>query len=247
MDKPKFSCTLDGNVKWYNHFVKFLAIFKKCCLSYKLVILLLGSYSKIREEIPSSIWPRRGPPLRIFCGLWLEWHVNTFLYFSLETFSKVYVSHWLLCQLFLFFVFFYEKTADDLVRIETCVDPLTLFRFSTMHSHMCYLFQIIQAFWTVIIITLLEIKKHMLRTKPQMKQIATENLLRITYWKVPTFALYIPIKDKAGTSLVLQWLRLLAVHAWGLNSISGQGAGPHMSQLKVLHAASETWCSRINE
>jgi len=87
-----------------------------------------------------------------------------------------------------------------------------------------------------------------------MKQIATENLLRITYWKVPNFALHIPIKDRAGTSLVLQWLRLLSVHAWVLNSISGQGAGSHISQLKVhlpqlkvLQAASETWCSRVNE
>ena len=68
------------------------------------------------------------------------------------------------------------------------------------------------------------------------------------------FALHIPIKDRAGTSLVLQWLRLPSVHTWGLNSISGQGAGFHMSQLKVhlpqlkvVQAASETWCSRVNE
>lgn len=139
-----------------------MAIFKKFHLSYNPVNLLLGSYSKIREEVPNSTWPRRGLPLRIFCGLWLEQHVNTFLCFSLETSSKVCVLHWVLCVS----CFFYEKTADDLVTIATSVDPLTLFRYSTVCSHIYYQFQIIQSFWTVIIITLLEIKKHMPHTKP---------------------------------------------------------------------------------
>lgn len=77
--------------------------------------------------------------MKIFRGLWLEQHVNTFLYFSRETFSKVCVSHWLLC----ISRFFYEKTVDDLATIVTSVDPLTLLRYSTVHSHIYYLFQII--------------------------------------------------------------------------------------------------------
>ena len=36
-----------------------------------------------------------------------------------------------------------------------------------------------------------------------------------------------------GTSLVVQWLRLLAPNARGLNSIPGQGTRSHMPQLRL--------------
>ena len=36
-----------------------------------------------------------------------------------------------------------------------------------------------------------------------------------------------------GTSLVVQWLRLHAPNAGDLDSIPGQGTGPHMLQLKI--------------
>ena len=39
---------------------------------------------------------------------------------------------------------------------------------------------------------------------------------------------------------MVQWLRLYAPNARGLGSIPGQGAGPHMLQLKILHAATKT-------
>ena len=42
------------------------------------------------------------------------------------------------------------------------------------------------------------------------------------------------LKDlRAGTSLVLQWLRLHAPNAGGLVSIPGQGNRSHMRQLRV--------------
>ena len=40
------------------------------------------------------------------------------------------------------------------------------------------------------------------------------------------------IKWNEGTSLVVQWLRLLAAHARGPSSISGQGTRSHMLQLR---------------
>ena len=42
------------------------------------------------------------------------------------------------------------------------------------------------------------------------------------------------IEDR-GTSLVVQWLRLYAPSAGGLDSIPGQGTRSHMPQLKSLH------------
>ena len=39
-------------------------------------------------------------------------------------------------------------------------------------------------------------------------------------------------KNKAGTSLVVQWLRLHAPNAGGLGSIPGQGTRSHMLQLR---------------
>ena len=50
-----------------------------------------------------------------------------------------------------------------------------------------------------------------------------------------------------GTSVVVQWLRVWAPNAGGPGSILGQGTRSHMIQLKILHAATETWCSQINK
>ena len=57
-----------------------------------------------------------------------------------------------------------------------------------------------------------------------------------------------------GTSLVVQWLRLLLPNAVGLGSILGQGTrshmwqlGVHMPQLKISHAATKTQPSQINK
>ena len=33
----------------------------------------------------------------------------------------------------------------------------------------------------------------------------------------------------------------------GMNSIPGQGTGSHISQPKIPHAATKTWCSEINK
>ena len=52
---------------------------------------------------------------------------------------------------------------------------------------------------------------------------------------------------------MVQWLRLHAPNAGGWGSIPGQGTRSHMPQLrvcilqlKILSAATETWCSQIN-
>ena len=57
-----------------------------------------------------------------------------------------------------------------------------------------------------------------------------------------------------GTSLVVQWLRLLAPNAGGLDSIPGQETTSCMPQLnilraamKILRAATKTQCSQINK
>ena len=46
-------------------------------------------------------------------------------------------------------------------------------------------------------------------------------------------------KSKAGTSLVVQWLRLHAPNAGGPGSIPSQGTRSHMPQLKILLAATK--------
>ena len=45
---------------------------------------------------------------------------------------------------------------------------------------------------------------------------------------------------------MVQWLRLYAPNAGGLGLIPGQGTKSHMLQIKILHAATKTWCSQIN-
>ena len=58
----------------------------------------------------------------------------------------------------------------------------------------------------------------------------------------------------AGTSLVVQWLRLHAPNAGVRGSIPGQGTGSHMPQLRVCmpqlrsqQAAAKTRCNQINK
>ena len=48
---------------------------------------------------------------------------------------------------------------------------------------------------------------------------------------------------QAGTSLMVQWLRVCALNA----GVPGQGARAHMPQLNILHAATKTQCSQINK
>ena len=60
-----------------------------------------------------------------------------------------------------------------------------------------------------------------------------------------------------GTSLVVQWLRIHAPNAGSLGSLPAQAIRSHMPELKVfhrlqqivkiLHVATKTWCSQINE
>ena len=47
-----------------------------------------------------------------------------------------------------------------------------------------------------------------------------------------------------GTSLVVQWLKLHSPNAGGPGSIPGQGIRSHMPQLRILHVAAKTWCSK---
>ena len=47
------------------------------------------------------------------------------------------------------------------------------------------------------------------------------------------------LKEWAGTSLVVQWLRLRTPNARGPGSIPGQGTRFHMPQLKIPHAATK--------
>ena len=56
-----------------------------------------------------------------------------------------------------------------------------------------------------------------------------------------------------GTSLVVQWLRLLAPSTGSLGWITDQGAGSHVLQLrvcmmllKILHATTKTQNNQIN-
>ena len=42
------------------------------------------------------------------------------------------------------------------------------------------------------------------------------------------------MKKEVGTSVVVQWVRLHALHAGGLGSIPGQGTRYHILQLRVL-------------
>ena len=60
-------------------------------------------------------------------------------------------------------------------------------------------------------------------------------------------------RSSLGTSLVVQWVRLRAPNAGGLGVIPGQGTRSHVLQLgvcilqvKMLHAATKTWNSSIN-
>ena len=59
-------------------------------------------------------------------------------------------------------------------------------------------------------------------------------------------------KQKTGTSLAVQWLRLCTPNAGGPGSISGQGTRSCMPQLRSPHAATKssrastkTWCSQV--
>jgi len=56
-------------------------------------------------------------------------------------------------------------------------------------------------------------------------------------------------KRMGGTSLVVQWLRLLAPSTGGLNSIPGQGPRSYTPQQrsKTPCTATETQCSQINK
>ena len=58
---------------------------------------------------------------------------------------------------------------------------------------------------------------------------------------------FIYVERILGTSLVVQWQRLQDPQAGGLGSIRGQRSRSHMPQLKILHAATKTWCSQINK
>ena len=51
----------------------------------------------------------------------------------------------------------------------------------------------------------------------------------------------------AGTSLVVQWLRLCILEQEDLGSIFGQGTRYHTVQLKILHATTKTQHSQINK
>ena len=58
-------------------------------------------------------------------------------------------------------------------------------------------------------------------------------------------------KKLPGASLMDQWVRLCALNAGGLGSISGQGTRSrilqlrvYMLKLKILHAAAKTWHSQ---
>ena len=60
-------------------------------------------------------------------------------------------------------------------------------------------------------------------------------------------------KQRHGTSLMVQWLRLCVPNAEGLGSIPGQGTRSHMtqlrvcmSQLKILSTMTKMHCSQIN-
>ena len=48
------------------------------------------------------------------------------------------------------------------------------------------------------------------------------------------------------TSPVVQGLRLHTPNAGGPGSIPGQETGPHVLQLRILHAATTTQCRQIN-
>ena len=51
----------------------------------------------------------------------------------------------------------------------------------------------------------------------------------------------------AGTSLVVQWLRLCILEQEDLGLIFGQGTRYHTVQLKILHATTKTQHSQINK
>ena len=53
-------------------------------------------------------------------------------------------------------------------------------------------------------------------------------------------------KQRRGTSLVSQWLRLCAPHTGVPGSIPGKGTRSHVVQLKILFAATKIWRSQIN-
>ena len=60
--------------------------------------------------------------------------------------------------------------------------------------------------------------------------------------------------EPAGTSLLVQWLTILASNAEGLGLTPDQGTRSHipqlrvyMPQLKILHAATKSWHSLINK
>ena len=70
---------------------------------------------------------------------------------------------------------------------------------------------------------------------------------------LPNNQVFKKIKQE-GTSLVVQWLRLHAPNAEGPGSTPGQGIRihilqlrVHMLQVKILYAATKTWCSQINK
>ena len=58
---------------------------------------------------------------------------------------------------------------------------------------------------------------------------------------------FIYVERILGTSLVVQWQSLQYPQEGGLGSIRGQRSRSHMPQLKILHAATKTWCSQINK
>ena len=50
--------------------------------------------------------------------------------------------------------------------------------------------------------------------------------------------------EQIGTSLVVQWLRLHTPNSGALGLILGQGIRYHMLQLKIMHTATMTQCSK---
>ena len=66
-------------------------------------------------------------------------------------------------------------------------------------------------------------------------------LSRQEYWSGVPLEVTVYKIIEAGTSQVVQWLRLWAHNTGGLGSIPGQGTRFHMQQLKILYATTKTW------
>ena len=87
-------------------------------------------------------------------------------------------------------------------------------------------------------------------TKESNKQAHTHHLCFMIVYRVP-YLIYVYFANycKLGmwTSLVVHWLRLCVPDTGGLGSISGEGTGSHIMQLKILNATTKTWCNQVNK